>query len=73
MYFLENKLYEDLLEEIKKENELRDKTIELMAEYIESKKLLVDKYYYVLTAESIKKYFKNKAKGKEETINNKEW
>ena len=45
-----------------KDNKLRDKTIELMAEYIESKNLLVDKNFYVLTAESIKEYFKNKAK-----------
>ena len=45
-----------------KDNKLRDKTIELMAEYIESKNLLVDKNFYVVTAESIKEYFKNKAK-----------
>lgn len=45
-----------------KDNKLRDKTIELMAEYIESKNLLVDKNFHVLTAESIKEYFKNKAK-----------
>lgn len=45
-----------------KDNKLRYKTIELMAEYIESKNLLVDKNFYVLTAESIKEYFKNKAK-----------
>ena len=45
-----------------KDNKLRDKAIELMAEYIESKKLLVDRNFYVLTAESIKEYFKNKAK-----------
>ena len=45
-----------------KDNKSRDKTIELMAEYIESKNLLVDKNFYVLTAESIKEYFKNKAK-----------
>lgn len=62
MYFIDNELYKELLKEIKKENELRDKTIELMAKYIESKNLLVDKYYYVLTADSIKEYFKNKAK-----------
>lgn len=55
----------DILQDYKrvlKENELRDKTIELMAEYIESKNLLVDKNFHVLTAESIKEYFKNKAK-----------
>lgn len=62
MYFIDNELYKELLKEIKKENELRDKTIELMAKYIESKNLLVDKYYYVLTADSIKEYFKNKVK-----------
>lgn len=45
-----------------KDNKLRDKTIELMAEYIESKNLLIDKNFHVLTAESIKKCFKNKAK-----------
>ena len=45
-----------------KDNKLRDKTIELMAEYIESKNLLIDKNFHVLTAESIKEYFKNKAK-----------
>lgn len=49
-----------------KDNKLRDKTIELMAEYIESKKTLVDKYYNVLTAGIIKKYFENKAKESEE-------
>lgn len=49
-----------------KDNKLRDKTIELMAEYIESKKTLVDKYYNVLTAGTIKKYFENKAKESEE-------
>lgn len=37
-----------------------------MAEYIESKKTLVDKYYNVLTAGTIKKYFENKAKESEE-------
>lgn len=40
---------------ILKENELKDKAIKLMAEYIESKKTLVDKYY-----------FENKAKESEE-------
>lgn len=45
-----------------KDNKLRDKTIELMAEYIESKNLLIDKNFHVLTAESIKECFKNKAK-----------
>ena len=45
-----------------KDNKLRDKTIELMAEYIESKNLLIDKNFHVLTAESIKEYFKNKVK-----------
>lgn len=48
-----------------KDNKLRDKTIELMAEYIESKNLLIDKNFHVLTAESIKKYFENKAKESE--------
>ena len=42
--------------------EEKDKTIDLMAEYIESKKILVDKYYYALTKETIKQYFENKAK-----------
>lgn len=51
---------------ILKENELKDKAIKLMAEYIESKKTLVDKYYNVLTAGTIKKYFENKAKESEE-------
>lgn len=45
-----------------KDNKLRDKTIKLMAEYIESKNLLIDKNFHVLTAESIKECFKNKAK-----------
>lgn len=45
-----------------KDNKLRDKTIELMAEYIESKNLLIDKNFHILTAESIKECFKNKAK-----------
>ena len=49
-----------------KDNKLRDKTIELMAEYIERKKTLVDKYYNVLTAGIIKKYFENKSKESEE-------
>lgn len=52
--------------QLKKENELKDKAIKLMAEYIESKKTLVDKYYNVLTAGTIKKYFENKAKESEE-------
>lgn len=51
---------------ILKENELKDKAIKLMAEYIESKKTLVDKYYNVLTAGTKKKYFENKAKESEE-------
>ena len=42
--------------------EEKDKQIDLMAEYIESKKILVDKYCYVLTKETIKQYFENKAK-----------
>lgn len=42
--------------------EEKDKTIDLMAEYIESKKILVDKYCYALTKERIKQYFENKAK-----------
>jgi hypothetical protein len=42
--------------------EEKDKTIDLMAEYIESKKILVDKYCYALTKETIKQYFENKAK-----------
>ena len=33
--------------------EEKDKTIDLMAEYIESKKILVDKYCYALTKETI--------------------
>ena len=45
-----------------KDNKLKDKTIELIAEYIESKNLLIDKNFHVLTAESIKECFKNKAK-----------
>lgn len=42
--------------------EEKDKTIDLMAEYIESKKILVDKYCYALAKERIKQYFENKAK-----------
>lgn len=42
--------------------EEKDKTIDLMAEYIESKKILVDKYCYALTKETIKQYFENKEK-----------
>lgn len=42
--------------------EEKDKTIDLMAEYIESKKILVDKYCYALTKETIKQYYENKAK-----------
>lgn len=42
--------------------EEKDKTIDLMAEYIESKKILVDKYCYALTKEKIKQYYENKAK-----------
>lgn len=42
--------------------EEKDKTIDLMAEYIESKKILVDKYCYALTKETIKQYFENKSK-----------
>lgn len=42
------------ISELKKENELKDKAIKLMAEYIESKNLLIDKNFHVLTAESIK-------------------
>jgi hypothetical protein len=55
----------DILQDYKrvlKDNKLRDKTIELMAEYIESKNLLIDKNFHILTAESIKECFKNKAK-----------
>lgn len=48
--------------QLKKENELKDKAIKLMAEYIESKNLLIDKNFHILTAESIKECFKNKAK-----------
>lgn len=40
----------------------KDQIIDLMAEYIESKEILVDKYYYALTKETIKQYFENKAK-----------
>lgn len=40
----------------------KDQIIDLMAEYIESKKILVDKYCYALTKETIKQYFENKAK-----------
>ena len=40
----------------------KDKQIDLMAEYIESKKILVDKYCYALTKETIKQYYENKAK-----------
>ena len=40
----------------------KDKQIDLMAEYIESKKMLVDKYCYALTKEKIKQYYENKAK-----------
>lgn len=43
--------------------EEKDKTIDLMAEYIESKKILVDKYCYALTKETIKQYFENKVNG----------
>lgn len=50
----------DMLHVIECEN--KDKQIDLMAEYIESKKMLVDKYCYALTKEKIKQYYENKAK-----------
>ena len=55
--------YDKMFEESKKKlDEEKDKQIDLMAEYIESKKILVDKYCYALTKERIKQYFENKAK-----------
>lgn len=55
---LDNKSIETVLSMLKE----KDKQIDLMAEYIESKEILVDKYYYALTKETIKQYFENKAK-----------
>ena len=55
-------LYKEEFSKINKRLQNKDKTIDLMAEYIESKKVLVDKYCYALTKERIKQYFENKAK-----------
>lgn len=58
----------DILQDYKKilkENKLKDKTIDLMAKYIESKELLINKNFYVLTAEQIKEYFENNEKESE--------
>lgn len=64
----EQQIYDDYQDigkiafEYSDEIEQQNKIIDLMAEYIESKKVLVDKYCYVLTKETIKQYFKNKSK-----------
>lgn len=58
----ERNKYQDAIETVLTMLEEKDKTIDLMAEYIESKKILVDKYCYALTKERIKQYFENKAK-----------
>ena len=55
-------LYKEEFSKLNKQLQNKDKTIDLMAEYIESKKVLVDKYCYALTKERIKQYFENKAK-----------
>lgn len=54
-------LYKKEFSRLNKELEKKNKTIDLMAEYIESKKILVDKYCYALTKETIKQYFEKKA------------
>ena len=45
-------------EKQQKEIEEKDKIINVMAEYISKKEILVDKHCYALTAEAIKQYFK---------------
>ena len=58
----ERNKYQDAIETVLSMLEEKDKQIDLMAEYIESKKILVDKYCYALTKETIKQYFVNKVK-----------
>lgn len=58
----ERNKYQDAIETVLSMLEEKDKQIDLMAEYIESKKILVDKYCYALTKETIKQYFENKVK-----------
>lgn len=58
----ERNKYQDAIEIVLSMLEEKDKQIDLMAEYIESKKILVDKYCYALTKETIKQYFENKVK-----------
>lgn len=48
-------------EKQQKEIEEKDKIINVMAEYISKKEILVDKHCYALTAEAIKQYFKKQA------------
>lgn len=45
-------------EKQQKEIEEKDKIINVMAEYISKKEILVDKHCYALTAEALKQYFK---------------
>lgn len=48
----------NLIDKQQQEIEEKDKIINVMAEYISEKEILVDKHCYALTAEAIKQYFK---------------
>ena len=49
-------------EKLQKEIEEKDKIINVMAEYISKKEILVDKHCYALTAEAVKQWFEKQIK-----------
>ena len=58
-------VYEKLVMKLEKENEEieeKDKIINVMAEYISKKEILVDKHCYALTAEAVKQWFEKQIK-----------
>lgn len=60
----ESNWIEEQQENVELETKLEEKEqiINAMAEYIEKKQILVDKYYNVLTAEAIKQWFEKQIK-----------
>lgn len=52
----------NLIQKQQAEIEKKDKIIDEMAKYIESKEMLVDKQFNILTAKCIKQYFEKKVR-----------